>query len=130
MSSRSTNWAYHASGLLEMSSDENSYVTRYEYDDKGRGLVTAVVQGTGGATGPQARTVSSTFNAAGQLIERSQPDGYEHTFVLDSMGRAIEATNPLGDKRRNVYNPAGELTDRRDELGFWTHIDYNERGWV
>ena len=114
--------AYFAFGRT-ITDDDLSPVTSY-YDGKGRITRTErTVDGT-------VEAGQATYDAAGRMTELElQPDASNpthHTFVYDTLGRLIFATDPdIGD-RTLTYNDAGFLTEATNAAD--QSIDYGYDG--
>ncbi len=87
------------------------------------------------------------WDAIGQLVEETLPDGSQRRFSYDvsgrqiarqdehgavtqyqwdAVGRLIQTVLPTGASRAFSYNAYGKITAERDELGRITRFEYDD----
>ncbi|MBI4605705.1 MAG: PKD domain-containing protein, partial [Planctomycetes bacterium] len=143
-------YTHDVAGNEEILRDPRGNLTRYVYD--GRGNVTLVEQPAvvDGALVLVRR--SFTYDAQGNLISETDPDGITKTFQYDAdgnitrqtvdpaglnlvttrtyagAGRPLVTTDPNGNVTRNTYDAEGRLLSTEDAEGGVTTNTYNAQG--
>jgi YD repeat-containing protein len=103
---------------------------------------------------PNGVTVANTFNAAGQLLTRTNPDGGEQewtynqrglstfefetvnnvfkttTYLRDELGRVTKTTTANGEEIEYAYDEASSITDLWDGAGNKSTWEYDNEGRV
>src|SRR5207244_1816246 len=92
-----------------------------------RGRLTTQTEALGDAL---QRSVLNTWNLANQLATTRDAGGNWTTYTRDGMGRDTGPTDPLGNRKKNIFDLAGQQTVSRDELGQVVQQTLNSRGWV
>ena len=129
-------YAYDARGNLVSLTDGEGGVTSIVVDASG--LPTRVTDADGVATAlgydsagnptsltTSAGTATSRYDAAGRLVERTDPNGHTTTFAYDAINRLVRATDPAGNAIAFVYDRAGNLTSITDRRGASTAFRYD-----
>lgn len=75
----------------------------------------------------QARTTSFVYDAAGNLIRRTRPDGTYHAWTFDGVGRPLTWREPGGATTGYTYSAAGSFTHMRDAKGADYTFEYDAR---
>lgn len=99
--------------------------TTYTYD--GSGNLLKRTESAGGAT----RTWSFTYNALGQLLTATDPNGNTTSYAYDAQGALVRATNALGQVTQiPLHDANGRPTKIVDPNGLITTLTYDARGRV
>jgi RHS repeat-associated protein len=133
---------------MRSSGDPHNYTTNV-YDELGRlwstsrGGRTSEFNGLladgdiperGGLTNsPDASTTFNHYNALGNLVKSVDGEGKEKTLTVDSFGRVIRQTDPLGNYTRYILDAAGhqlEIFSHDDSGSMLAHtkMSYDELG--
>jgi RHS repeat-associated protein len=80
------------------------------------------------AIDPDRQSTWYYYDAQGQLISISYPDGSEHAFVRNRLGQLTEETLPDASHRNFSYDALGRLLTRQDEHGAVTHYQWDAVG--
>lgn len=116
---------YNARGQQVGQIDAEGYLTETVYDDNGNVAqtirytspsvitdgFTSIAAVRPDITSDEDQITTQTWDAANQLIERTNPDGTTTTFVYDSIGQLVTSTTALGN---GAYR---SLTQRYDVQG-------------
>lgn len=110
-------YAYDAEGRLVRETTRSSATFEMLYDSKGRCVST---RGTDGhhacrlqytldgrvtlVTNSLAKVTAYEFNASGQVVRETRPDGAVLSTVYDDLGRIVEEVDPLGRSTRYRYD--------------------------
>nr|WP_305793236.1 RHS repeat-associated core domain-containing protein [Sedimenticola hydrogenitrophicus] len=129
--------------------DENGHITRYAYDPQGN-----LLQRIEAADTPQQRITEYRYDAYGRRIESKRladaqtaeaittygydawgnlitltdPEGQTTTFTHDARGQILTRTDPNNHTSQAGYDLAGRQLSRQDPLGHTTTIDYDKVG--
>lgn len=126
---------FSEAGLLVSRSDRRGVTVEYQSDAAGR--VTSIL-GSGGRTltltwagdrissvrDSAGRSVAYDYNADGDLISFTAPDGRITSFGYDTARRISTITAPDGGLVRNVYDDQGRVTSQTDAVGRITVFTY------
>ncbi|MGH3921276.1 MAG: RHS repeat-associated core domain-containing protein, partial [Pseudonocardiaceae bacterium] len=136
-----TRYAYTPAGRLARATSPLGHVVAWEYDRAGR--MTAEVDPRGhrrtyryDAEGRVTRVTAAgqawyfSYDAAGWLATRRDPNGGTTRYGYDDAGRLIQVTDPTGGVQRFGYDPLGQLVEAIDANGGTTRYGFNARGWV
>ncbi|WP_305790284.1 LamG-like jellyroll fold domain-containing protein, partial [Symbioplanes lichenis] len=116
---QTTSYTYDQRGLVLTTTDPNTNVTTFRYDENGDRTATvapAVSTETGG--GPAQVTspaVTTGYNAFGEVVATRDALGTVSRTKYDRMGRAVESTGPL-------YTPAGSADTAASPV---TKVEYD-----
>ncbi|MBI5603752.1 MAG: RHS repeat protein [Deltaproteobacteria bacterium] len=155
-------FTYDGSNNLIGIIDPSGRTTSLQYDQSKR--ISLITDPLGNShyftyTGPDLTAVSSQINGLGvqnwvygydgkgNMLTRTDPEGFVTTYVYDSDFRMIQATDPQGRYRTMTYNPSqnatqliekdgglwtytydvviGAMTAKTDPLGYTTHYYYD-----
>jgi RHS repeat-associated protein len=122
---RTISTAWLANFHLPSRITEPAQVTRFAYDAHGN-LLTKTV-----AAGALTRSLSYTYNSAGQALSATDPDGHLTSYAYDAKGDLATLTDALGHVTKFTgYDADGRLTSVTDPNGLVTRLAYNFRGQV
>jgi RHS repeat-associated protein len=111
-------FVYNAAGYLLRQVDRLGRVRQFQYDNLGRNTAEIwynSLQDADADTNRQ-RTLSFTYDAAGQMLSASDPDA-EYAFVYDNLGRVIQITHSLA-----ALTPSITFTQEYDAAGRRTRL--------
>jgi RHS repeat-associated protein len=111
---------FSAAGQLQSISDRNAYTTTLSYN----GAQLASV------TDPAGRSLSMSYNAAGQLASVTDPAGRAVRYGYDSAGNLASVTDVGGKNTSYGYDGSHRLTSSTDPLGNLTATQYDSSGRV
>ncbi|WP_395746283.1 putative Ig domain-containing protein [Prosthecobacter sp.] len=152
--SATTQTAYDAAGNAVSVTDPLGRVTTSTYDDLNRPvLVTAPTVWDAEAGASVQPTTQTTYDALGQVLTVTDPQGHVTSKLYDRAGRswkviapevdgeapttvtkfdagglALSLTNPLGQTTTNSYDTHGRLTQTTDAVGIVNTFTYDEAG--
>ena len=117
----SRSWTHDAQGRVLSETDELGQTTTFERDANGRRTATVHPDGArdwtrynalGQPTEQERSGVRQTlsYNAAGQLEQRTDALGSVTNYAYDERGNLAEVTDPLGNSTQFEYNDAGQRT--------------------
>ncbi|MBI2774213.1 MAG: RHS repeat protein, partial [Chloroflexi bacterium] len=96
--------------------------TTYAYADPANpGLPTAI-------TGPRGSVTALQYDAAGNLVRKTDPDGNATTYAYDALGRQTTVIDPEGHATTTAYDAADRVTSVADALGHVTQYAYDLAG--
>jgi len=107
---------FDADRRLVASTDPNGHVTAYRYDDADRLVsVTGPDAGTRSAAGhspnnPRPVATTYTYDKAGHLTSRTDPNGHTTRYGYDPVGRLASTTDPLKRQTTFGYDAEGDPT--------------------
>ncbi|GEM_PF-627175 len=107
-----TRYAYDVAGraiTLVEGSGSLARTTQYQYDLLGRRIAEVVDPGTGRLN----LTTSYAYDAADNLIRRTDANGQVTRFYYDAANRLVYTVNPLGALTKNWYDAAGRVVATR-----------------
>jgi RHS repeat-associated protein len=110
---------YDQAGRMSALVSESGARTEYEYDAVGRIIGSQTIQ----AGQPQA--TSSTFDANGNELTRTDALGRTTEFVHDAQDQLIETIYPDGTRTQTSYDDAGNVIASTDALGRTTQFEYD-----
>jgi RHS repeat-associated protein len=123
-----TLYAYDDSGNLLLKTEgvgtDAERTTRFTYDSVGNVIR---VTGGGDANTPEAEAVMD-YDASGNLIAITEPEGARTLFSHDAMGNVLTRTDPRGKVSVFAYDAAGRMTSAVDPMGHRTEIVYDAVG--
>jgi len=103
--------------------EPNGRVTTFAYDTHGNLLTKIVTAGT------QVRHWTFTYNANGQVLTATDPDGHLTTMTYDAKGNMATATDALGHIASfTSYDADGRLLSSTDPNELITTFTYDTRG--
>ncbi|MGH7116823.1 MAG: hypothetical protein ACREE9_20300 [Stellaceae bacterium] len=104
---------------------EPGRVTSFAYDARGNLLKKTI------AAGSLARFWAYTYNAAGEALSMTDPDGHVTRHAYDAAGDLASVTDPLGHVTKfTAYDRDGRLLSMTDPKGLVTRLSYNFRDEV
>ena len=134
-------YSYDANGDLRAHSDQEDFVTRFdydadhnvigitdplgrlqarnEYDDDGR--LISMTNGSGAV-------VRYTHDIAGRQEVKTDPGGFVTVYDFDEAGNVVRVTDPLGGVTSNTFDAAGNQTSTTNAEGETTTFTYDDRG--
>jgi RHS repeat-associated protein len=77
---------------------------------------------------PYSRTWSYTYNANGQPLTITDPNGNVTTYAYDATGDVSSETDPLGHVAKMIYDGEGKRLSTTDPNGLVTTYSYDARG--
>jgi RHS repeat-associated protein len=108
--------------------DTNGVKTQYLYNSGG--LLWKVVRDRGEGQDDLNAVTTFEYDAYGNLISLTDPEGNTTTFEYDSLDRLVSITYPEVDENERVksftYYPDGSLASRTDPNGVLTEYTYND----
>ncbi|WP_282205905.1 LamG-like jellyroll fold domain-containing protein [Kitasatospora fiedleri] len=109
--------------------DPNGYVVKHTYDANGEETSTTDPTYTppGSAT-PITVTTTQTYDAGGQVVKATRPDGKYSSFVFDQRGRLVRETTPDGRQTGYGYDDNGERLSVTDASGAVRQATYDWMG--
>jgi YD repeat-containing protein len=117
-----------------------SRVTTQTYDTRGNLIQRSVVAPLNdGSSATTTRTWSWTYDAVGQALTATDPNGHLTTYAYYSLtdpdvarrGNLATSTNPLGHVTTfSAYDGYGRATSIVDPNGLATTLAYSLRGWL
>ncbi|GAB2197565.1 RHS repeat-associated core domain-containing protein [Sessilibacter sp. MAH4] len=112
--------SYSDNGLLIEQQDAEGNKTEYQYDQ--RGFPTKIIR-----HGFDGESISQElrWNALGQLIQETKPDGSEVSYNYDNLGNITRVAAPLGTQQYR-YDDNGNVILAIDHTGGVTRFAYNE----
>jgi RHS repeat-associated protein len=120
---RTITTTWHSTFHLPLSITEPGHTTNFTYDGNGNMLTRTVT------AGGQTRTVSYTYNAQGQALTMTDPNGNVTAYAYDAHGNLSSVTNALGQVTKfTSYDAAGRLLSMSDPNGLVTTYTYDPRG--
>jgi RHS repeat-associated protein len=115
--SHHTRNTYDANGRLTGVTDANGNTTKYRYDDADRLVsVTGPDALAPGKADPQNNNpprppaTTYTYDAAGRLTSRTDPNKHNTRYGYDAAGRLSSVLDPLGRQTTYAYDAEGDLT--------------------
>ncbi|MFF2890592.1 cellulose binding domain-containing protein [Paenibacillus sp. NPDC057967] len=134
-----SSYSYDGSGLIVEQNDQSA-ITRYEYDERGaliketnalgysisrvynaNGLVEKVFNASGHET-------SYEYDASGRLSKSINARSQATTYERDKLGRTLAVTDPSGMVTRYVYNDSGQVAGVVNAEGHATEYQYDALG--
>ncbi len=123
-----TEYAYDAAGNLvskiEAKGTSAQRETQYNYDSQGNPVAAVRVAD---AVTREALTVMA-YDALGNLITATDPEGNRNSFTHDVMGNVVKKTDANGKVWSTVYDDAGRSVAATDPLGHTTTFAYDAVG--
>lgn len=119
-------FAYDAAGRRVRVTNENGIVTRTDYDAVGQ--VVAEVRNERPAAPADAQTnvtTRSAYDATGNRIGTTDPNGNTATFAYDLLGRLTAETDALGAPTTYTYDAVGNLVALTNARGYTTRFVYD-----
>ena len=114
-------YTYDKAGRAKTVQDENHNGpnTTYLYDPSGR--LRSVIQ----KLGMGVVTATYAYDADGNLISVTDPNGNLTTYVFDDFGEMLKETSPVSGVTKRSYGLAGELLETADARGASTKRTYD-----
>lgn len=121
--------SYDAAARLLQMTESNGVVTTYSYHPRGWLLSETQMPPSG-----VSRTTTYEYDAVGQLIKATMPDGTEQNYIYDSAHYLREIADNLGNRIEYSYDEKGNRTTRleKDPDGTLIHsttVAYNARNF-
>ncbi len=91
-------------------------VTSYTYDAAGNMLTT---------TDPQGGVTTNTYDAAGRLLTTTDPRGNTSSYSYDALGQLVQTVYPDGSTAGEAYDANGNLVASIDQNGRTTQYIYD-----
>jgi RHS repeat-associated protein len=104
--------------------DSGGFVTSYQYDARGNAIA---------VTNPDGYKIGFEYDPANRMIKAFDQEGHTVTRDLDLIGRLRSTTDPNGNKTTYYYygpEQDGRLKMQVDPLGRETHYEYDVSGNV
>ena len=137
-----TDYEYDSLNRLVRVSYPDASQVEYEYDGVGNILRTNNTGGLGDVTdrsydglnrlisetidyGLFVKTVSYTYDAVGNLITLTDPDGQELSYEYDAVKRVVRITDHIGGQTTMAYDPAGRKIEALYPDGVKTAWSYD-----
>ena len=95
--------------------DVRGQLTNFEYDARGDLIRT---------TFPDGSTTTTTYDNEGRALSKSDRDGRHMAFQYDALGRQTRITNPDGTTVNKTYDAVARLLTQTDERGNVTTYAY------
>jgi RHS repeat-associated protein len=114
---------YDMAGRLRALTNPLGEETRYHHDPWGQLVAVSRAVGT-----PYEATEKRKYDAAGRVIEITDPRGNASLRTYDDFGNLLYRANPDGGMRMYRHNASGQVIARVDESGVITRFDYDEQG--
>jgi RHS repeat-associated protein len=121
---RVTNTTWHPTYRLPVSIVTGQLSDQRTYDANGN-LLTRALSDT---SIPYSRTWRYTYNAGGQPLTLTDPNGNVTTLTYDAQGDVISITDPLGHTTKATYDGEGKRLTTADPNGLITTYAYDARG--
>ncbi|QDV74516.1 choice-of-anchor Q domain-containing protein [Botrimarina mediterranea] len=121
-----TSVEYDGAGRVRYTVNERGARSENRYDEYGR-LVTTVLPDpdSGQASGPETQIA---YDAVGNVISTTDPNGHTTTFVYDDRNRLVSTTDALGSTGQSLFDKAGQLVATIDAFGVAVASLYDARG--
>jgi RHS repeat-associated protein len=100
--------------------ERDGSVWTYKYDP----MVSAPLE----VTGPDNGKTTSTYDANGNLLSKTEPNGNVTTYTYDSYGNMLSMTDALNNTATYTYNQWGQVTSVTDQQGNVTTNTYDSNG--
>jgi RHS repeat-associated protein len=143
-----TTYVYDGHGNLTQQTDALGTVTTYTYDGNGNRLTETTSRTLPNGTRetltttfgydrlgrlistarPDGSTLSTTYNAIGQIAEAIDPLGRHTTFTYDDLGRQTEIHYPDATSESRTYDAEGRMLTATDRSGHLTTYVYDAVG--
>jgi YD repeat-containing protein len=94
------------------------------YSGDGRCNLSGTQDGNGNTT------IFASYNAQGQLLQKTSPMQETATYTYDTFGDLTSATDPLGHQTTTAYDSAGRVSSVTDALGDTTSYCHDSSGRV
>lgn len=124
---RTTSYAWHPELALPTAISKPGRATSFTYDDAGNTLTQTVADAGSGGT---SRTTAWTYNAAGLVATKTEPNGALTSYTYDSLGNLTQSTNALGQVDTYTFDNAGRVLTHSRPSGHVTTFTYDSRGRV
>ncbi|HAM50579.1 MAG TPA: hypothetical protein DCP92_07725 [Nitrospiraceae bacterium] len=79
-------------------------------------------------TGPNNATTTSTYDANGNLLSKTDAKGNTTTYTYDSNGNMLTMTDALNNTTTYTYNQYGQMTSATDPQGNLTVYNFDSSG--
>lgn len=121
---------YDSAARLTQSTDPNGTVSAYTYHPRGWLLSLTQTSVSG-----DVRTTTYEYDAVGQILKTTLPDGLEHNYVYDAAHDLREVSDNLGNKIEYLYDNKGNRTheqvlDPDGSLVRSTITSYDHRNFI
>ena len=113
------------SGLAATSTDALGNLTRYSYTPQTQAGFT--FYNLTRATGPDAKSSSFSYDAAGNIIASTDAAGATTRFTRNARGQPLSITNPAGGVSVYTYNDDGTLASLRQPAQGITSFGYDDK---
>ncbi|MDR1954087.1 MAG: DNRLRE domain-containing protein [Clostridiales Family XIII bacterium] len=117
----SVSYTYNEARKPSLIIDETGKTTRISYAGKDKAVA---------LTENDVRHYALEYDAAGNLIRKTDPMGGVFTYEYDAAGRIVTETDESGRRTEYAYDAAGRLTKVTDALGHATEMTYDGNGNV
>jgi RHS repeat-associated protein len=112
--------AYDHNGNRTQFYDRTNVPTYYTYDALNR-----LTQSQRGSTPSRATTNKTSYDAIGQVLTTTDPNGHVTTYAYDDAGRRSQVTNALNQITTFVYDNAGNQLSMKDANTHTTTYTYD-----
>ncbi|WP_144392492.1 glycosyltransferase [Pleionea sediminis] len=129
---RTSEFTYTARKQLKQSTSEDGLVTQYQYDSRGRVIITKSFDKHIQDDSNLIRETINEYDVQGRLIHQqspldSRPDQKDN-FFYDAAGRFIQSVDSNGLSTWNFYDKMNRITHQMNELGEVKFYEYNAFG--
>ncbi|QTA79406.1 RHS repeat-containing protein [Desulfonema limicola] len=111
-------YQYNNKGVIDKITSSNGAVTTFVHDNNGRIVSSADMRGT----------YSVTYDAAGNIASRTDPNKNTTSYEYDKLNRVVRETYPDGSTKSFTYKPEGEMASVNDRNGNTIQYEYNDMG--
>jgi RHS repeat-associated protein len=124
-----TTTGYDTFGDATESKDPDGNITTDSYDPDGRPVSQALPSYTQpGGSSPVNGTSTTAYNALGQVITRTDPDGNATHYAYDQIGDQVSQTNSDGGVTTTSYDADGEVLSQTGPTGAQATATYDYLG--
>jgi YD repeat-containing protein len=111
-STRETRYAYDANSNVIETTDQSGFKTQYQYNERNQ-----MIRYTVAPASPSRADFNIIYNDNGKkakyVTPRGQGNGDTSTVEYDGFDRPIRKTDPLGNRTELLYDPAGNIIEKR-----------------
>lgn len=111
---QTTTFSYDTQDRLIRTVDPSGIITDNAYTPRGWLATRTVRANASGSPSPSDATTTVSYDAAGDVVAVTDPDGVKTSFVLDADHRRIATNDALGNTQLHDYDAVGNLTTQAD----------------